>query len=174
MRFLTACRHVVVMLATVGLIVPQIAFAGNGPQDTAQPRNAAVQDVALNPGGQLSGQLLDSNGSPVIGSKIQLLQNGKTVATATTNRSGQFAVDGLHAGIYQINSNQTAGIYRVWTAEGAPPVADSRVLLCEDGRVVRAQRGNVKNMLLIGGLIVTAGVIGGVIGYNIRDVDDAS
>ncbi len=47
MRFLTACRHVVVMLATVGLFVPQIAFAGNGPHDTAQPRNAAVQDVAF-------------------------------------------------------------------------------------------------------------------------------
>ncbi|MFV1968847.1 MAG: carboxypeptidase-like regulatory domain-containing protein [Pirellulaceae bacterium] len=175
MRFQTASRHVVVILATAVISIPQIAYAGNGPRDTTRPATPAIQDVALSVNGQLSGQLLNRNGSPVGASKIQLQHNGKPIATVTTNRSGHFVIDGVHAGLYQVTSDRASGIYRVWTAEGAPPAAQSRVLLVDDGRVVRARGGgNMKNMLLVGGLVITAGVIGGVIGYNIRDVDDAS
>jgi hypothetical protein len=170
MRFSTTFQRVVVMLALVGISAPQVGYAANGPQ----PHTPPVQDVALNAQGQLAGQLLNASGQAVPNTKIEVQQNGKLVAISQTSPRGLFVVDRLKAGIYQIHSDQTARVYRVWTADAAPPAAESQVLLVNDGRVVRGKGSNAKNLLLIGGLIITAGVIGGVIGYNIRDVDDAS
>ena len=64
----------------------------------------------------------------------------------------------------------------LWAEGTAPPSARPEVLLVsEDGQVVRGGGrfgGSNANLILMGGLVLVAGVIGGVIGYNIKD--DAS
>jgi hypothetical protein len=158
----------------VGILVPQSVYAVNGPLQTPNGSAPAVQDVALNADGHLVGQLIDVNGSPQNESVVRLQQDGRDVATVVTDRHGRFAVANVRAGLYQVTSDRANGVYRVWTAQAAPPAAHGRVLLVDQETVVRGQGGNWRRTLLIGGLIISAGVIGGVIGYNIRDVDDAS
>lgn len=174
MRMGAALRCLLVSLASIGIVLPQITYAADSAA-APQPRPATpVQDVALDRDGWLRGQLTDSGGKPLAGSSIRLYQSGRIVAETKTDAAGNFAVAGVRGGLYEIGSAGTVRVCRLWTSDSAPPAAKARCLLIEDQDVVRGQNAHWGRLLLIGGLIIAAGVIGGVIGYNIKDDDSAS
>jgi len=174
MKPTTTLSRLLVMLATWGIVVPQIAYAGDQVPNASPYPSPPVRDVSLNADGQLIGQLLDANGTAQRSSEVQIRRGGRVIATVATNPAGRFAVNNARAGMYQISSGQASAVYRVWTAQAAPPAALTRALLVDNDGVVRGQGGNWKRLFLGASLVITAGVIGGVIGYNIRDAEDAS
>ena len=174
MRIVDAFRCLLVSLASVGIVLPQITYAAGSASPPIPNVAAPVQDVALDRDGWLRGQLTDPNGTPIAGSAIRLLQSGRIVAETKTDPTGHFALAGIRGGLYEIASDRTVHVCRIWTSNTAPPAAKSRCLLIDDQGVVRGQSGHMGRLLVIGGLIIAAGVIGGVIGYNIKDDDSAS
>jgi hypothetical protein len=150
-----------------------MAYAVEGARRPTVSPVPPIQDVSLDRQGTLQGQLVDANGKPVAAASVSLRQNGQVAGRAATDRTGQFTFANTRTGVYEIAAAGTNGVYRVWTAEAAPPAANGKVLLVDKGDVVRGQENNARRLLLCTGLILGAGVIGGVIGYNIKD-DDAS
>lgn len=175
MKLWEMLRIAAVGLAMLGMLAPQIAIAGGGRVPDA-PRAAAGMpaiDVALQQGGVLAGQVVDAQGSPKVDSPIAVRRHGQTVGSSRTDAEGHFAIAGLQAGVYQLETAEGSGLCRLWTAEAAPPAAHDNVLVVCGQEVVRGQHGHRgpdarRRLLLIGGMAAAAGVIGGVIGYNIR------
>jgi hypothetical protein len=105
-------------------------------------QGAAIGDVALHSRGMLQGQSFDSTGVPESGVGVRLCQNGETVATATTDDSGQFIFEGIQAGIYELQTPQSSGVYRLWAPRTAPPVAQPAILIVSGQPIVRGGAGS--------------------------------
>ena len=135
----------------------------------------AVRDVALAADGTLRGSLLAADGKPQANADVILCKGREVVGTAKTRVDGSFAMPQVRPGLYELASAQSVNLYRVWTARTAPPAAQATALLVQDTAIVRGQEqwSPVRRAMILGGVIVTSGVLGGVIGYNIKD-DDAS
>lgn len=165
MTLATRIRSCLVAGAVFGMLLPQVGFG-----ETTAVR-AVVRDAALQAGGTLQGALVSANGKPQTGRTVQLLSRGEIVAKTVTDREGRFGFRGLHAGVYALHTEGVATGYRLWAEGAAPPSAVSDILLVSGQEpVVRgAPFGPGGKPLLLGGLLIAAGVIGGVIGYNVRD-----
>ncbi len=105
----------------------------------AEQSRPAISDVALQQDGVLRGQVLNTTGAPQAKLQVVLIKNGKVLAATETNAKGEFAVAKVTPGVYQIESRHAGGVYRVWDARTAPPVAKNGVLMIGDTNVVRAQ-----------------------------------
>ncbi len=161
-------RLFVVAAAIFAMAVPQAGFAAGNAVPPA-PADV-VQDVALDANHSLAGQVFDPQGRPHAGTVIVMRKDGRPIAQTTTGRDGKFAFAQLRPGVYEIASGDSSGVYRVWANRTAPPAATAGILLVDDNGVVRAAgQHNWRRGLLIGGLLITSGVIGGVIGYNVKD-----
>ena len=131
----------------------------------AEQTRPTISDVSLQDNGVLRGQILDTTGLPQAKSQVALVKDGKLVATTMTDAQGQFAVASITPGVYQIESAHAGGVYRVWNAQTAPPVAKSGILMVGDTSVVRGElfhhngvygpalRGAVAGGLLGAGLV---------------------
>ncbi len=132
-----------ICVALALILVPQAIGAGEQHRVTRLPgvanSQAVVTDVALQDGGVLKGQLVDSSGAPHTNMQVVLAKNGKLVETAKSNQNGQFVVTNMKAGIYQISTPHSSGIFRVWAPRTAPPNSKAGVLMISDGDVVRGQ-----------------------------------
>jgi len=135
MKKLRTFRVGIVCLAILGLMLPQTVFAA-GPVDT-EARGCA--DVALHAGGVLHGNLVDAQGAPMAGRDVSVWQQEEVVAVAKTDGDGRFVIRGLQGGVYRIESERGAGLYRAWAANTAPPAAEQQVLLVSGENVVRGQ-----------------------------------
>jgi len=145
MRLMKLLRGSVVAAASLGLFVPQMACAANPGSaplggTPVMGQAAPVQDVALQPDGILRGQVLDGQGRPVANGTVVVAQQGKLVTRTLTDEQGRFAVAGLRGGLYQVVTAQGGGVYRVWTAEAAPPVAKNAALIVNDETIVRGMQ----------------------------------
>ena len=100
-------------------------------------------------------------------------RDSETLAVTTTDANGHFFVRGLSAGVYEIVTNGVGRIVRVWAPGTAPPVAARAIDLRTGPDVVRGNfsEDHLRRAAIIASVIGTAGVLGGVIGYNIRDND---
>lgn len=129
----TACMHV-----CVGGVAraSQPNLTGNV---MATSPAATATDVALTNRRSLDGQVVNANGAPVAHSTVWALQGGKSVATAQTDEQGWFSFDSMKGGVYQLETENGAGLVRAWTESSAPPVAQSHALLVADGQVARGQ-----------------------------------
>jgi len=168
-------RFLVVVVAVVIACLPTFATAAQPPYVVSPSGNAPqnmIQDVALSSGGALAIQIVDEQGKPHAGTPIRLRKAGATVHESTTSNDGQVVVAKLKPGVYEITSGTRGGIYRIWAPQTAPPRATSGILLIDERGVVRGARGGWQKAAIVGGVIITSGVVGGVIGYNIKD--DAS
>jgi hypothetical protein len=124
---------------------------------TAAP---VVQDVALETGGTLRGQVLDQQGNPMLQTTVSVWNAGQEVASTQTDASGNFVVSNLRGGNYVVVAGEDGGTFRLWTETTAPPQARSGVLIVSGRNVRRAQVG--------GGFFTPfglgmAGLIGGII-----------
>jgi hypothetical protein len=183
MRLMRLLRGSVVAAASLGLFVPQMDYAANpgtaSPSGTPGIREAApVQDVALQPNGVLRGQVLDGQGRPVANGAVVVAQQGQLVTRTLTDEQGRFAVAGLRGGLYQVVTAQGGGVYRVWTAEAAPPVAKSAALIVNDETVVRGMQDGCQGGVLgfLGNPLVLAAIVAAAIAIPLAldDDDDAS
>jgi hypothetical protein len=127
-----------VALACLGMFVGQLARA-------AQP---LVTDVALSHGGTLVGKVVDRQGAAQAGQVVRVSQQGEVVAVVETDARGEFQVADLRGGVYQIESAQGLGVYRVWAENTAPPAANDGVLIVHGDEAVRGnQSGGVLGFL---------------------------
>jgi hypothetical protein len=168
MRLLTQVKRFLIVGATLGLLTPQTTLAGN------RHNNSPIRDVALQPGGILRGEVLSTQGQSAAGKPISLAANGELVANAAVGADGKFVIGGLRPGVYLVTVGETQSVLRLWSRMAAPPAATSELLLVDQqSQVVRGAHGGHlpqwDHPILVTGLLITAGVIGGVIGYNLKD-----
>jgi len=151
-------------MALFGMLAPQVAF-GVGPMDsepTLAPSPNVIQDIALHENGLLKGQVLDTQGAPVKGVRVAVVQQGKVITGTTTDTSGRFAIAGLRGGMYQVVTPQGAAAYRLWAPNTAPPAAQADALIVNGATVVRAGMGGggvvgfLSNPWVLGGIVAAA------------------
>ena len=146
-----------VWLATVGLCIPQVAFA-------AQP-SATVADVSLHSGGVLVGQVVTPESAAVTGTTVTLSSGEKLLGESKTDKNGYFAFSGLNTGVYQVAAAEGRGTVRAWDQPTAPPAAQPGVLVVAGQDMARGQspmtgvRNVLANPLVLTGIVATAIVL---------------
>jgi hypothetical protein len=150
MRRLTRLQLVLSFVAVCGLIMPPGAL-GAEPFEANRPTGPApaaaetlILDVALQPGGVLTGQSLNQTGQPLVNSQVLVLRQGTVATTATTNQAGQFTIQGLSGGVYEIRGQESSTVCRLWAPHTAPPSAKTNVLVTSDEALIRGQSGRYR------------------------------
>ena len=146
-------RSTMISLATLGLCLPQVAFAAS-PTPTPP-----VLDIALTDGGVLHGQVVDLQGSGVAGVPVSVKAQNQEVIRTTTTEGGRFSVKGLRGGVYQLAAAQGQGVYRMWAANTAPPSAQKNAIVYTQGECSSGCGGLkmfLSNPIVIAALIATA------------------
>jgi hypothetical protein len=107
------------------------------------PKKAPLQilDVSLGQKDELTGFVVDGQGKAVVQSRILVRLGKKTVTETTTDAAGQFRVEGLRGGVYQIVHADGVSVFRVWKNGTAPRNAKTNALIVASKRVVRGQDG---------------------------------
>ena len=145
MKRMFTWKWALAMTACLGLLAGQVPAGAFGPIVPIQPETAApspqtVSDVVLDSQGHLSGQIVDEQGRPRAGVVVELRQGRRLAAQAVTDARGQFSVAGLSGGLYLLTAGSAQQLFRVWTAEAAPPQARTTVVLVSETQPV--VRGN--------------------------------
>jgi hypothetical protein len=150
MRRMTRLKLVLSFVAAYGLVMPPSAsgaepFEANRPTEPAPAAaETLILDVALQPGGVLTGQSLSQTGQPLVNSQVLVLLQGTVATTAMTNQSGQFTIQGLSGGLYEIRGKESSAVCRLWAPHTAPPSAKTSVLLTSDEALIRGQSGRYR------------------------------
>lgn len=163
MKKLERLLHTTLCLALV--CAPALANEGQA----AKPTQKRVSDVRLSKNGLLTGVAVNNVAKPLANAEVVVHYGPHVIARTRTAKDGSFAVTGLRGGQHTVSIGSRNHTCRLWTGKTAPPRATSRVALNGDAHVVRAQGPGPD----VGTLAVVAGVgvLGGVIGYNVRDHD---
>ncbi len=132
MRKVSFVQGAAVALACLGMFVGQIARA-------AQP---LVNDVALGHGGTLVGKVVNRQGVAQSNVPVRISQMGQVVAETFTNAQGDFQVTDLRGGVYQIETSQGVGVYRLWAEHTAPPAANDGALIIHGDDAVAGNQCN--------------------------------
>ena len=163
MKIGTLIRQMALVLAAIGLCLPQIgmASAANVPTEdniTTLPPVPAVTDVALQQGNTLVGQVVTGENTVMPGVEVSLSSGNHILATSKTDQDGRFVFVGLTTGIYEVAVPGGGGVYRVWAPKTAPPAAQPVVRIISQTDVVRGQAAGslLTSPLLLTGLIATA------------------
>jgi hypothetical protein len=168
-------KSALVLLTGLSIVLPSSAMAGQtpAPREVRKPASL-VRDVTLDANGVLSGYLVDAQGKPEAAAAVAIHQGRKQLALTKTNARGLFEVKGLKGGVYQVTSEKSTAVFRVWKNGTAPKKASKLALLVTDQPVVRAQFEG----LGLGGLTTTTLVVGGVIAgatiYAVTEANDNS
>lgn len=118
---------------------------------------------------------MSADGQPQVGSDVVLMKGLEIAGVTKTQADGSFAINSVTPGVYELVSEKSTSVYRVWTPRMAPPAAKDAALLVESNTIVRGQEWSpLRRVLILSGIIGASGVIGGVIGYNLKDDDSAS
>jgi hypothetical protein len=146
MRLAKLFRGSTVTLAALGMLLPHVAFGANpvapAPPAAKSPGLIAMYDVALQKGGVLRGQVVDTQGAPAGATRVVLAQEGKVVAATQSDAAGRFEFAGVKGGVYQMATAQGGGMYRVWTPGAAPPAAHADALVIDGQQIVRGNMGD--------------------------------
>jgi hypothetical protein len=153
-------RSALVMLACSGMLATPLVRAAQ-PGASPVRSESPARDVALQAAGTLHGQVVDPQGVGRAHVDVAVNKLNQPPVVVTTDAQGRFAVEGLSAGIYQVQTDNCEAAFRVWAPRTAPPVASQAVLLVEDGKVVRGQKGKQRwnfaaGPWIIGGLAAAA------------------
>lgn len=181
-------KSALIVLGAVGTVVPtsvvSAADRSTSPTKSASTvtrssststasKQAAVKiaDVSLGKKGELTGFVVNSQGKAVARAKVVVRHGRKAVAETTTNDAGQFRVEGVRGGVYQIVHAEGVSVFRVWANGTAPKSAKTNALVVVGKRLVRGQNGvGPLDFIQPGTLAATAagitGVTLGVIGIS--------
>jgi len=142
MKGMGIVRGVFVCAAVTGACLPQTVLAAQVAVDPAP----VVTDVALEDGGVLVGQVVDTQGVPL--AKMPVLLQGRDlqgrereIAQAMTDANGHFAVRGLRGGVNRLAAAGSQETFRLWKPGTAPPQARQGALLVVDRATIRGQCG---------------------------------
>jgi hypothetical protein len=103
----------------------------------AQSADSEISDVALQPGGRLTGQVYDSSGSPAANVEVALLHYVNWPQMTVSDAEGRFSFENLSGGSYQIVADGKGSTIRAWAPNTAPPSARPDVLVVLGDQVVR-------------------------------------
>ena len=146
-------RAVVAWLAAVGTCLPWHVATANQPNDNrqgfftldhsavaAESTSLRVADVALAPGGVLTGQVVDDTGRPLTNVKVALVQGTDLLQTVATDQAGVFEVANVQGGTYELAVGGNAHLIRAWAPHTAPPSAKSAAMVVHSNQVIRGQQ----------------------------------
>jgi hypothetical protein len=177
-------QYAAAAVASFGFVLPSSVWAADASQSPVQAspeETPTILDVSLGEGGILSGQVLNADGGPMARAIVTVRSSGSDVASAVTDRQGYFAFHGLQGGVYEVNSAGSSGVFRLWTADASPPLANKDVLIVADGPVNRGQccskrcsppgrcysgprtAGPITNGQVVLATLVVAGIAGGIV-----------
>jgi hypothetical protein len=178
--------QLLVWTAMLGVLAPTsvVGAAEPGRVVAARKRGPAVVDAVLTDAHGLQGRVYNAQGKPLTGIDVFVVApNGEHVRTRT-NELGDFEVNGLKGGVYQLAAGHGSQMVRAWTEGTAPPAAEKQVLLVSDPRVLAAQyepgtfghfleegKLMLSNPLVVGGIIAAAVAI--PVAIHNADDDDA-
>jgi len=129
-------RAALIWLAAVGLCLPQVGFAVTLPVPAP-----VVRDVVLSQDGVLHGRVINAQRSAVPGVPVTVRAQYRAVAIATTAPDGSFSVPGMKGGVYEIAAANGSGVYRVWSADAAPPVAQVSATIYSQDDAINGNAG---------------------------------
>ena len=168
MKRFSFCKLAAIM-AGAGLCLSQLTAqaAETTPAKAVEPAPVAV-DVSLAQGGLLQGQVVDAQGAALKGAPVSIWFENQQIAQTVANENGQFSVGGLRGGVHHVVAGEGYGMFRLWTAQAAPPSAQSAATVVSGEKVVRGQNGQMigsflRSPVLWAGLAYTAGH---VVGFN--------
>lgn len=144
MKHGTFFQRLAMGLAAFGLCMPQIAAAA-----TPDNRVPVITDIKLQQGNSLVGQVVTSGSATVAGVDVALHGKGRQLAVSKTDANGRFAFAGLNTGVYEVTVPDGRKVYRVWTADTAPPAAKPVALIVSRTDIIRGQHGmrTIRNLL---------------------------
>ena len=163
-------RHKALCTAILLTLVPGLTHAATPavPTPNTAPAKPLLTDIALQPGGVLVGRVISTQGEPGKVQKILVRQGNLRVTEVTSSATGQFTVEGLRGGIYEISASEGVGSFRAWAEGTAPPSAKQYAVLIDSDEVVRGQWGWMPypgSNLSVGQWIgISVGVAGLVVG----------
>jgi hypothetical protein len=143
-------RGTMILLATVGVCLPELALAASPPTPPA------VIDVAMADGGVLHGQVVDLQGGNATGLPVSVRSQDKEITRTTTAKDGRFTVQGLRGGVYQVAAGEGQGVYRLWTAKAAPPSAQKNAIVFTQGILGGGPKMLLANPIIVAGVVATA------------------
>ena len=163
MKFRSIHSGVTIALSMVMLVGSPVLAA-----ETVAVRST---DYLLGQKGVLVGNVVNQQGQPAAGLPVQVLHDGRVVATAYSNEKGEFAVESLKNGTHTVQLGESQHPVRFWSNASAPPSAVNRMAIVIDEEVVRGQCGegcgegdcgprgmtwgSAFGILLIGGAVAT-------------------
>lgn len=96
-------------------------------------------DVVLDSQGTFSGYVLDGQGRPMPNELVSIRQGPRRIAETRTDATGKFRVGGMRGGVYQVATQKSISMFRVWTPDAAPKNARHLALVVREPQVVRGQ-----------------------------------
>jgi hypothetical protein len=136
----TAVDHVARGRSREGVETMRSGRAQQTSYDPKTPRPTdQTDDVALDAGGRLRGQVVNVQGVPAAGATVWLRQAGLEPAETHTDALGRFSFGRLSGGLYQVLVGRQSRLVRVWAAGTAPPVAQDAALVVVGGDLARGQ-----------------------------------
>jgi len=135
--YVSLWKRAALCLACFGMIVPQGTLAA--AEKKAQQPTVRMLDLKLTEGGKLTGQVVNAQGQVLRNAIVAVRYQDHVVAKATTDTSGRYAIQGLRAGVHELETANGRIPARFWTATAAPQIAESSALIVSDTNVIRAQ-----------------------------------
>lgn len=161
------CRLLVAFLSC-SVLLPHSGLNAAQPEAGSKKRQSVeVADVSLAEGGRVQGSVVDSEGHPIRGARVEIRFGTRKVARVQTDHRGQFEVSGLKAGPHLIVSGDEAALVRFWGQSTAPPKSRDSILMVQGSPVVRAQLGGLSMFDL--SLLAIAGTS---LGFALENYDE--
>ncbi len=147
-------KSALLILGAVGIVVPtsivsaadrstsplvETSSATHTPSTASKQAPLKIADVSLGKKGELTGFVVNEQGKAVARSKVIVMHGRKAVAETMTDDAGQFRIEGLRGGVYQIVHAEGVSVFRVWANGTAPNSARANALVVVGKRLIRGQ-----------------------------------
>lgn len=134
MRSLLTCTIAALIVAAP---LPVIADNAPAPLASESKPEVGLKNIELSASGEMRGQFVTTEGLPLTGRTIVVIQN-KTEQQVITDEAGRFVIQGLKGGTIVLNAGDSTYACRVWAHGTAPAKSLSSIAVVDgDGAAVR-------------------------------------